>query len=460
VLASNMKFDPASAGDDQLEQLAQAQVLRTSMMKTVGGLKVGLFGLMGKDAADVTPTKAPLVFEDIVTAAKRMVMELRAGGADLVIALSHSGIDGTGKGEDEVLARMAPGIDVIVSGHTHDKLEQPVRVGNTVIVTAGSYGRYLGKLDLSVTPPATAGGSPTVAIDGYVLQSIDDQIPGDPATQAAVDQYIAALDGTLMSSGLGYKKVLAETDADLPQKTYEEAPIGNLVTDGYRMVTAQLAQAQMIPPPVISVEGNGQLRTSISKGTTGQIWLADLFRVTPIGIGPDQKPGFPLVTYHLHAGDLASGLELGAAAPLVPDQFFLQVSGLTAEVDMSRPPFGRVVSITLAGETTPLDLKDTTRCFKVVTTNYVAGLLGVVSTQTQGALPPVVAKEADCTTPIADPTTRFVDADPVAPGVQELKQWQAVMKFVTSPAFLDTDGDMIPNIPAAYTMAQGRIVKR
>jgi 5'-nucleotidase len=384
-----------------------------------------------------------------------MVKELReTDQVDLVIALSHSGIDHNGHGEDAVLAGKVPGIDVIISGHTHDTLTQPVQVGNTIIVTAGSYGAYLGELALTVTPSGTPGAPAAVAIDSYGLLNIDDMITGDAKTQAAVDTYIAGLDVSLAASGLAYKKVVASTAADLPLPAHQEAPVGNLVTDAYRKITAAV---QPTDPPAVAVDANGQLRAPIVAGTTGKIWFADLFRVTPIGIGPDQVPGFPLVTFYLNAKDIRSGLELGAAPEVVADQYFLQVSGVKVVYDPSKPLFGRVQSLTLVTPTgdQPLDLNDTATCYKVVTTSYVAGLLGVVQSLTSKLLQ-VQAKDKDCQT-LVDPTTRFVDADPTKDGVQELKHWQAVLKYTS--ALPDTTGDGIPDIPAPYAAPQGRIVQ-
>ena len=83
----------------------------------------------------------------------------------------------------------------------------------------------------------------------------------------------------------------------------------------------------------------------------------------------------------------------------------------------------------------------------------MAGLLGAVQSLTQNLLE-VTAKDSDCLTPV-DPTTRFVDADPTTAGVQELKHWQAVLKYVTT-ALPKVNG--VPNIPAAYASPQGRIV--
>ena len=123
---------------------------------------------------------------------------------------------------------------------------------------------------------------------------------------------------------------------------------------------------------------------------------------------------------------------------------------------MTRPAFARITSASLTTDAgaKPLDPTDTTTCYKVVSTNFVAGLLGVVSAQTGGVLS-VVPKAADCTT-VIDPTVNFVDADPTTATVEELKDWQALLKYVAS--FPDTDNDGLPNIPAAYAMPQMRIV--
>ena len=120
---------------------------------------------------------------------------------------------------------------------------------------------------------------------------------------------------------------------------------------------------------------------------------------------------------------------------------------------MSKPVFGRVTSLKLGDQA--LDLNDTTTCYKVVTISYVAGLLGAVESLTSKLLK-VQAKDKDCAT-LVDPTTRFVDADPTKDGAQELKAWQAVLKYVMG--LPDTTGDGVPDVPAPYTAPQGRIVQ-
>lgn len=457
ILASNLAYSSTDPGDDLLEALAREQgVLRPKLVKTVGGVRVGLFGVLGANAVQVTPQASPLSFEAIEVAAARMVAELRESDqVDIVIALSHSGIDRDGRGEDAALAAAVPGIDVIVSGHTHDTLAQPVRVGETLIVTAGSYTSHLGELTVTVAPPASPGGRISVSLEGYRLRPIDDAIRGHVATQQGVEQIISGLDGALRLRGLGYRQVVARTAQDLSLPFAEEAPIGNLVSDAYLGMAASLRGTA---PPAFAIEASGQLRGPILKGRTGDIWFADLFRVLPIGIGPDRVPGFPLVSFYLNGRDIRSGLELSGATELAGSDVFLQLSGLKVEYDSSQPPFQRVASVSLVtegGEQT-MDLNDTTTCYEVVSTNYVAGLLGLVRSATGGLLS-ADAKDADCVTPV-DPTTRYLDTDALSPGIQELKNWQALLGFVS--AFPDLDGDGIPDVPTEYGSAQGRIIKR
>jgi 5'-nucleotidase len=89
ILSTNMVFSDSDPGDDDLQSLAMAGVVRRKLVKDVGMLKVGFFGLMGKDASDVVPLKRPITFENIAVTARAMVKELRqTDKVDLVIALS------------------------------------------------------------------------------------------------------------------------------------------------------------------------------------------------------------------------------------------------------------------------------------------------------------------------------------------------------------------------------------
>ncbi len=75
----------------------------------------------------------------------QMVQEVRGKGADLVVLLSHNGFD-----VDRKLAGRVAGIDVILTGHTHDALPEPVMVGKTMLIASGSNGKFITRLDLDV----------------------------------------------------------------------------------------------------------------------------------------------------------------------------------------------------------------------------------------------------------------------------------------------------------------------
>ncbi len=74
----------------------------------------------------------------------------------MIICLSHSGTDKDfDKSEDVILARKVPEIDVIISGHSHTTLHQPIVVGDTYICSAGHYGKNLGKITIANESPGT-----------------------------------------------------------------------------------------------------------------------------------------------------------------------------------------------------------------------------------------------------------------------------------------------------------------
>ncbi len=112
-----------------------------------GGVKVAVIG----QAFPYTPVANPRwmipdwsfgIKEDKV---RERVEAARADGAQLVVLLSHNGFD-----VDRKLAARVPGIDVILTGHTHDALPEPLRVGNTLLVASGCHGKFVSRLDLDV----------------------------------------------------------------------------------------------------------------------------------------------------------------------------------------------------------------------------------------------------------------------------------------------------------------------
>ncbi len=116
---------------------------------TLHGLKVAVFGLTTETTAVVGNPKyvKGLIFRSAVDEARDLLPLLRAR-ADVVIALTHLGYEESGAHGSVALARAVPGIDLIVDGHSHTALTAPVIENGTIIVQAGEYGKYLGRVDL------------------------------------------------------------------------------------------------------------------------------------------------------------------------------------------------------------------------------------------------------------------------------------------------------------------------
>ena len=240
ILASNIVFDPADPGDDALAGMAAAGFIRPYLIKTLpNGLRIGMFGLMGRNAALVVPQAAPVTFRDPIAAAADMVTLLQAQKVDLIVCISHSGVwpDPT-VSEDEILARYVPGIDVIVSGHTHTLLPEPIVVAHegttrkTWIVQSGEFGEHLGELKLRVF------NSKPPEIESYHMLSVDDSVLGDAGVQKEIDALSELVDATVRP--FDTRQVVAKTAFPVERGLWSEAPLGNLVCDAMRATVSAL----------------------------------------------------------------------------------------------------------------------------------------------------------------------------------------------------------------------------
>lgn len=123
------------------------EVFKASETFERGGVKIAVIG----QALPYTPIANPRwmiphwTFGIREKELQAEVEKVRGEGAELVVLLSHNGFD-----VDRKLAGRVKGIDVILTGHTHDALPEPVRVGNTLLIASGSHGKFVSRLDLDV----------------------------------------------------------------------------------------------------------------------------------------------------------------------------------------------------------------------------------------------------------------------------------------------------------------------
>jgi len=298
--------------------------IEAPFVKDVAGVKVGFLGMT--TPYDLLERPAPVVIrEDFAAAAAEGVSALHAQGAQVVVCLAHLGLP-----LSRALAAQVVGIDVIVNGHDHVALARPESVaraggGTTLIVSAGEFYRWVGRLRLSFD------GARVRLLD-YALLDVDAATPAFPLVSRAVfplRQEIAARFGDVYAP-LATATATLSRESDHRFATRDSA-IGNLVTDAYRAA----GNTQ------IALEATGLLDDDLQAGT---VVAADVFHVMPYGT-PELSTGglavrpFGLATFRMTGANLVRGLETGLAIPDV----FLQVSGLRFGYDSRAPEARRVL---------------------------------------------------------------------------------------------------------------------
>jgi len=448
VLEAN--YAPASDDPDKLDiQRAMAAYgVKGSMLLERGGVTYGIFGIMGRDSDACAPTSG-FVLEDPAQAAQRCVDELKSQGAQFIICLSHSGTNEKKKlSEDEQLAEKVEGIDLIVSGHTHTTLSEPIVAGNTYIVSAGPYCRNLG----SITLEWSEGGGEKTLTD-HRLIPIDETIPDDPGIAALVESWKARVEGIYLNRyGLTYDQVLTTSGFDLDTPDYsiqESNALGELCADAYLWAAQNLEED---PPDAdtVAFTASGMLRSPLY---AGELTTSMTFDVLSMGVGEDGTSGFPLVSYWLTGKELRTAAEVDASISRLMPTAQLYVAGAAYSFNVHRMFFNRVTDFHLReppwvnGYTSAgLSELEDGKLYRVISGMYAAEMLGTVKSRSLGLLS--VEPKDEGGQPIADFSQRILrDKDG-----GEIKEWYALAAYLQS---FGEDG-----LPAWYSAPSGKQVSR
>ncbi len=388
-----------------------------------GGVWFAVFGLAGEDSDACAPMSG-MVLHDARDTAQRVVEEataacLEANGVEpVVICLSHSGTDGQGKGEDYELARAVEGIDLIISGHTHTTLQAPIQVGDTYIVSAGEYGKNLGRITLDWD-----GSGVTLA--DYQLIPIDASVEDDPQLAAWIEQAKQEVEENYLSGfGLGFDQVLTDNPYpfDSQNQLYasqEESTLGSLMADAYRWAAEQ-ATGEAVD---VAVTASGVIRESLPQG---EITVSDVFNAASLGIGADGVPGYPLVSVYLDGKDLKTVLEIDASVSPLMTAARLYCSGVEYTFNTSRMIFNKVTDSALRRADGTLEPIEDGRLYRVVTGLYCGQMLGEVEGTSYGLLS-VTPRTADGT-PID--MARLEDYIVHDSQGNEVKEWYAIASYL------------------------------
>lgn len=414
---------------------------------TKGDVKIAVLGIFGEDSLACAPT-CVLKFKDAAKAAAETVAEIKANeDCDLILCVSHAGTNtDQQKSEDEILAKKVPEIDLIVSGHTHTALDEPIRRGDTYIVSCGEYGKNLGSLSMRQREDGRW------EMTSYALLPITPEIQADAATQERIDDFMASVDNDYLSRfGYTQDQILAKNDvvfatSDDLYSIHTDHNLGNLLSDAFLYAVSKEDTGDSHPVDVTIVP-SGCVRDTFP---LGDITVADVFNAYSLGVGPDSVPGYPLISIYLTGAELKTGVEIDASLTDIMPSARMYMTGIQFSFNPHRLILNKVTDLYLTDSAgSRIEIEDD-KLYRVVCDLYSGQMLGAVNSVSFGILS-VQPKFADGT-----PIENIEDAVITTSRGTEIKAWAAIADYINS--FEDTDGDGISDVPAYYQELHGRKV--
>src|SRR6056297_3619135 len=292
------------------------------VIKEVGGVKVGIFGLATPETKYKSHPKNTegLEFFDSVIIAKLMVAKLQ-DKADVIVALSHLGIDPSSTERSDLVAEYVDGIDLIVDGHSHTVLEEGMMIGDTMIVQAGEYDKNVGHVDILVKD-----GKVSSITAKLINKEEGEALEADPDVVAIVEEIKEAND-LITEEVVGNTEIKLEGAREFVRTG--ETNLGNLITD---------AMIDFTGADVVLTNGGG-IRDSIQ---IGDITVGDVITVLPFGNY--------VVTIDVTGAELMEALQHGYSAYPESLGAFPHISGMNVVLDPSQEAGSKVVEVTVAGE--------------------------------------------------------------------------------------------------------------
>ena len=247
---------------------------------------------------------------------QEMVDEVRAEGAELVVVLSHNGFD-----VDKKMAGIVTGIDVILSGHTHDALPEPVLVGETIIVASGSNGKFVSRVDLDVQNGRMMG------FRHKLIPIFSDVITPDAEVAALIDAERAPFEAEL-------SEVIGQTGSLLYRRGNFNGTWDDLICDA--LLSEREADIALSPG----------VRWGPSLLPGQDITREDIWNVTSMTYGAAYRTEMTGEFLHVVMEDVADNL-------FNPDPYYQQggdmvrTGGLGYRIDITQPQGSRITEMTL-----------------------------------------------------------------------------------------------------------------
>ena len=440
-----MKKAGLSEGQKQIYEAFQTYGVKDYTVIQKGDVKIAVLGVFGKDSLDCAPT-CELLFKDPSEAARETVEEIKKNeDVDMIACVSHSGTWEDEKvSEDEILAKNVPDIDLIVSGHTHTQLAEPILQGDTCIVSCGEYGKNLGTLSM------TQKENGRWETDTYELVPVTDKIKADEATQKKIDELSDIVDTNYLSNfGYTREEILAENDIEFNslsemETKHEELNLGDIISDAYVYAVENTGDSDGEKVDVAIVPA-GTVRDTYTKG---DITVEQVYNSFSLGTGKDGLAGYPLISAYLTGKELKTVAEVDASISDFMTIARLYCSGMNFTYNPHRMILNKVTDCYLTKDGKREEIQDD-KLYKVVTDLYTGQMLGSVTDVSYGLLK-IEPKDEN------GKLLKNLEDEAITDGKTELKAWVAIARYMQS--FEDTDGDGIANVSDYYSTTHGRKV--
>ncbi|MFP4498703.1 MAG: bifunctional metallophosphatase/5'-nucleotidase [Vulcanimicrobiota bacterium] len=305
--------------------------LKPFIIKEVNSIKLGILGVTTPETKYITmPSNTKgLKFVNPATAIKKYLPVLQKENVDLILVLSHQGLN-----PDLKLAADVPQIDVIVGGHSHTRNYTTKTVGKTLVVQAGAKGEFLGQLKIEFDPENRKILSHT--IEHEIKPVLCDELEPDPAILAIVDKYDQKI-----SEKMGKKVAVLKEDLSRGiTANHGDSPLGNMICDS--MIAMTGADVAFVNP--------GGIRSDLYQG---EVTVREMYKILPFEN--------TVMTINMKGRDIKTILEHGAGGRTP-----LQVAGITMAIDYKKPKGNRVGDIKIEGIAL-----DTEKTYKVATIDYI-----------------------------------------------------------------------------------------
>lgn len=324
------------------ETMEIPEYFKPYIIKEFEGIRVGVFGLIadGMERYVIAEHIEGLYFQNSTEAAAKYVPIMREQEkCDIVIGVTHLGL-----ANDKKLAMEVPGIDVIIGGHSHQGVRETYHcpVNHTIITQAFHRGGTLGHIGLKIDLETK-----TIVGNIHELMTLfTDHYPPDPEVLARLDEWAEKVE-------VGFDEIIGVTRVNL-ERSFPESNMGNLMCDA--LIHRYEAD--------VSFQNSGGIRADLRRGN---ITIRDIYNVFPF----DNDA----VVLEMTGVELREAFEASVAG-----RSNHQIGGARMVYDPSRPPFDRIVEVTVGGE--PID---DNKMYRVVTNSYITESEGATSAAFRGA---------------------------------------------------------------------------